>query len=171
MLETPVTFSGGGPTLFFCGFSCGVWLEPIGVARLSLGGCLVGIAKGGRAEFSDIGGAAALLTGRAFGEAGIANPNRGTLFPEDDLPAPGIGGLSNGAGDAMSVRSGGSTVRFDCATLGSCTQAQGCRRRQEICLPSWTACYACPTTSLVFVFVVLVEMTRLLARLQKEFPQ
>lgn len=116
-LETPAKFNGG-PALFFCVFSCGVWLDPIGVAKLSFGGCFEGICKGGRAEFSDIGGAAAELTGRAFGEAGIANPNRGTLLPEPGLPPPGMGGLSNGAGDAMSVRSGGSTVRFDCATLG-----------------------------------------------------
>ena len=117
-LETPVRFNGG-PTLFFCGFSWGVWLEPIGVARLSLGGCFKGICRGGRAAFSDTGGAAAELTGRTFGDAGIASPNRGSLPPGVERPAPGMGGLNNGAGEAMSVRSGGSTERFDCATLGS----------------------------------------------------
>jgi hypothetical protein len=35
----------------------------MGVARLSFGGCLLGIANGGSAEFCDMGGAAALFTG------------------------------------------------------------------------------------------------------------
>ena len=48
------------------------------------------------------GGAAACeFTGRWFGEGGIARPNRGI---RGGLPLfPGIGGLSNGAGDAMSA--------------------------------------------------------------------
>lgn len=79
------------------------------MARLSFGGCLLGIANGGRAELSDIGGAAALFTGLWFGDAGIASPSRGTLLPDCDRPAPGMGGRSNGAGEAMSVRSGVST--------------------------------------------------------------
>ena len=134
---------------------------PIGVANCSFGGCFEGICSGGRAEFSDIGGAAALLTGRWAGDTGIASPNRGTLGPEPALPAPGMGGLSNGAGDAMSVRSGGSTVRVGCATLGG--QKRGCRRRQVYFLPSRTACNACQVTSLVVVYVAWVELTALLA--------
>ena len=122
----------GGPLLLFCAFSCGVWLVPIGVARLSLGGCLLGIASGGRAEFSDMGGAALLFTGLAFGEAGMASPSLGTLLPDAVLPAPGIGGRSNGAGDAISARSGGSTARFElgCATLDTEELARGCQRRR-----------------------------------------
>lgn len=54
----------------------------MGVAKDSFGGCcLVGMDNGGSAEFSDIGGAAALFTGRWPGDAGIANPSRGTLLP------------------------------------------------------------------------------------------
>lgn len=105
---------------------------PIGVARLSFGGCLLGlgIAKGGNAEFSDIGGAAALFTGLWFGEAGMASPNRGTFVPDGVLPPPGIGGRSNGAGEAMSERSGGATLRleFGSATLGAQTLARGCQK-------------------------------------------
>lgn len=58
-----------------------------------------------------MGGAAALLTARWCGEAGIARPKRGTLPPDCDRPAPGMGGRRRGAGEAMSRRSGGSTVR------------------------------------------------------------
>lgn len=83
-----------------------------------MGGCLLGIDSGGSAEPSDTGGAAAELTGLWFGAAGIAKPKRGTLFPKAVLPAPGTGGLSNGAGEAMSPRSGGFAVRFGSATLG-----------------------------------------------------
>lgn len=70
--------------LFVCAlFSCGVRTFPIGVARLSFGGCWRGgIDNGGSPEvFSDIGGAAALFTGRAFGEGGIERPSFGTLLP------------------------------------------------------------------------------------------
>ena len=90
----------GGPLLLTCVFSCGVWFVPIGVARLSFGGCLWGIANGGSAEFSDMGGAAVLFTGLWLGDAGIASPNRGTFGPDGDFPAPGMGGRSNGAGEA-----------------------------------------------------------------------
>lgn len=50
----------GGPLLRGCAFSCGVWFEPMGVARLSLGGCGLPMVAG---CMSDIGGAAELLTG------------------------------------------------------------------------------------------------------------
>lgn len=55
---------------------------------------------------SDIGGAAALFTGRAFGEGGIERPSFGTLLPDCWRLAPGIGGRRRGAGEAMSRRSG-----------------------------------------------------------------
>lgn len=51
------------------------------------------------AEFSDMGGAAALLTGRWLGEAGMARPNRGA--PAPCRRAPGMGGRSRGAGEAI----------------------------------------------------------------------
>ena len=39
--------------------------------------------SGGRADvLSDIGGPAALFTGRAFGEGGIERPSFGTLLPD-----------------------------------------------------------------------------------------
>ena len=73
--------------------------------------------------------------GRWFGDAGIDSPNRGTLGVDPALPAPGMGGLNNGAGEAISARSGGSTVRFGCATLGDCYEAQGCLEgRTNTCL-------------------------------------
>lgn len=58
-----------------------------------------------------MGGAAALLTGRWCGEAGIESPNRGTFCA--DFCAPGMGGRRRGAGDAMSERSSGSTLSFE----------------------------------------------------------
>lgn len=51
----------------------------MGVARLSLGGCWRGMERGGMPEFSAMGGAAVLFTGRWLGDAGIARPSRGTL--------------------------------------------------------------------------------------------
>jgi hypothetical protein len=126
--------------------SCGVWFDPIGVARLSFGGCLLGIANGGRAEFSDMGGAAALLTGLWFGDAGMARPNRGTLLPDCDLPAPGMGGRSNGAGDAMSYRSGASTESLSSLFLGSATLGRqawqrGCQKAAGCAfLTAWRDC-------------------------------
>jgi hypothetical protein len=54
--------------------------------------------------FSDIGGAAALFTGRAFGEGGIERPSFGTRLPDWWRLAPGIGGRRRGAGEAMSIR-------------------------------------------------------------------
>ena len=96
--------------LFACGlFSCGVRTFPIGVARLSFGGCWRGgIDNGGRPEvFKDIGGAALLFSGRAFGEGGIERPSFGTLLPDCWRLAPGIGGRRRGAGEAMSIRSMG----------------------------------------------------------------
>lgn len=107
-----------------CVFSCGVWLVPIGVARLSFGSCRLGMTKGGRPEEGDCcdkGGAATLLTGLWLGDAGMAKPRRGTLGPDCDFP-PGMGGLSRGAGEAMFDRSTGSTARREwllSATLGS----------------------------------------------------
>lgn len=68
---------------------------------------VLSVSEGRAAEFSDMGGAAALFTGLWFGEAGIARPRRGTLFAEFPRFAPGIGGRRSGAGDAMSTRSGG----------------------------------------------------------------
>jgi len=101
----------GGPLRLVCIFSDGVRCEPIGVAIVSLGGpALLGMLRGGSAEppASDIGGAATLFTGLWLGEAGMDRPNRGTLLPDcDRLPAPGMGGRSSGAGDAMSMRFGG----------------------------------------------------------------
>ena len=138
----PPGITRGGPLLLFCVFSFGVWFVPIGVARLSLGGCLLelGIARGGSAEFSDIGGAAVLFTGLWLGEAGIASPNRGTLAPDCDLAPPGIGGRSSGAGEAISVRSGGSTLRLlESATLGAQIRARGCQRRRARLLDSLAA--------------------------------
>lgn len=117
----PPGITSGGSRRLFCAFSCGVCTFPIGVARLSFGGpCLVfvlSVSDGIAAEFSDIGGAAALLTGLWFGEAGIARPSRGTLFAEFPLLAPGIGGRRSGAGDAISTRSGGcwATIGYLCA--------------------------------------------------------
>ena len=73
--------------------TCGMAWLPIGVARLSCGGPCGGIAKGGTA--------CELMTGLALGEGGIARPNLGVLDPPAGL-VPGIGGLNNGAGDAMS---------------------------------------------------------------------
>lgn len=66
-----------------------------------------------------MGGAAALFTGLWLGDAGIAKPNLGTLLPDCERPAPGIGGRRSGAGEAISARSGG--LRESCglsATLG-----------------------------------------------------
>lgn len=82
---------------------------------------MLSVSDGTAAEFSDMGGAAALLTGLWFGDAGMDSPRRGILFAELPLLAPGIGGRSSGAGDAMSTRSGGG-----CATIG---YACGGRRR------------------------------------------
>lgn len=81
----------------------------MGVAKLSFGGCWRGgIDSGGRADVLEaIGGAAALLTGRALGEGGIERPSLGTLLPDCWRLAPGIGGRRRGAGEAMSTRSGG----------------------------------------------------------------
>jgi hypothetical protein len=96
--------------LFACAlFSCGVRTLPMGVARLNLGNCWrEGIESGGRPDvLSDMGGAAALFTGRAFGEGGIERPSFGTLLPDCWRLAPGIGGRRRGAGEAMSRRSGG----------------------------------------------------------------
>lgn len=67
--------------------------------------------SGGRAVFSDIGGAAVLFTGLWLGEAGIARPKRGTLLPDCCRPWPGIGGRNRGAGEAMFDRSFGSSER------------------------------------------------------------
>ena len=120
--KPPPGICSGGSLLLPRAFSSGVCAVPIGVARLSLGGpCRPGICKGGMGDiplgFWFIGGAAALLTGLWFGEAGIARPSRGTLGEAVRLP-PGIGGLRSGAGDAISVRSGGSRVRWWVATIG-----------------------------------------------------
>jgi hypothetical protein len=85
----------------------------MGVARLSLGGpALPGIMSGGRAAppTSDMGGAAALLTGLWLGEAGMERPSLGPLLLDCER-APGMGGRRRGAGDAMSARPGGSTAR------------------------------------------------------------
>jgi hypothetical protein len=70
--------------------SCGVLLEPIGVARRSAGGI-------GREEF----GCTSLVpfvTGLALGEAGIERPRRGG--PLWARP-PGTGGLKSGTVDDM----------------------------------------------------------------------
>ena len=99
--------TNGGPRRRGCTFSCGVWLEPMGVAKLSLGACGRPMPMGGR---SDMGGAAELLTGLWCGDAGIDSPSRGTLGPDCCRWAPGMGGRRRGAGDAMSERSGGSTL-------------------------------------------------------------
>lgn len=64
--------------------------------------------SGGRPDgLSDIGGAAALFTGRAFGEGGMERPSLGTLLPDCWRLEPGIGGRRRGAGEAISRRSGG----------------------------------------------------------------
>lgn len=61
----PPGICSGGSFLLPWAFSLGVCEVPMGVARLSFGGCcLCGMDSGGIAEFSDMGGAAALLTGR-----------------------------------------------------------------------------------------------------------
>ena len=93
---------------------------------------MFGIANGGRAEFSDIGGAAELFTGLWFGDAGMARPSRGTLLPDCDLPAPGMGGRSNGAGDAMSDRSGASMFLLGSATLGRDGRGYEAVRRRPV---------------------------------------
>ena len=98
----------GGPLRLFV-LSCGVELDPMGVARLSFGGRFVGIASGGNADVSEIGGAAALLTALWCGDDGIASPSLGSLFAGCVRAPPGIGGRSSGAGDAMSNLSGCST--------------------------------------------------------------
>ena len=116
----------------------------MGVARLSLGGCLLGIANGGRAEVSDMGGAAELLTGLWLGDAGMARPNRGTLLPDCDLPAPGMGGRSNGTGDAMSDRSGAPGLFFESATLGRQVWQRGCQKAAGCAfLTAWFNCQEC----------------------------
>lgn len=90
----------------------------MGVARLSLGGWRLGIDSGGSAKLlAGIAGAALLLTGRWLGEAGIDRPSLGTLL---------FGGLNSGAGEAISVRSGGGSPRppvlvgFGAATMDEC---------------------------------------------------
>ena len=98
----------------------------MGVARLSFGGCcLCGMESGGIAEFSDMGGAAALLTGRWWGDAGMARPSRGTLLPLCWRPAPGTGGRRRGAGEAMLERSaaGSSERLLFSATMGDARKA------------------------------------------------
>jgi len=103
----------------------------MGVAKLSFGGCcLPGIASGGSADGCDNGGAAALLMGRWLGEAGMAKPSLGTLFPDCDRFPPGTGGRRRGAGEAcMLARFGG--LRERCggrATTGKVHPDGGCRR-------------------------------------------
>lgn len=64
LAASPGAICRGGPRRLALAFSCGVCDEPIGVANCSFGGCcLAGMDSGGRAAFSDIGGAAALFTG------------------------------------------------------------------------------------------------------------
>lgn len=78
----------------------------MGVARLSFGGaCLVGMESGGMAGLFNMGGAAALLTGRWLADDGIARPSRGTLPADCCRAAPGMGGRSSGAGEDMIARS------------------------------------------------------------------
>lgn len=130
----------GGPRFRGCTFSCGVWFEPIGVAKLNFGACDLPIAMG---CMSAIGGAAELLTGLWCGEAGIDSPSRGTFGPDCCRGAPGIGGRSSGAGDAISERSGGSTLNLVAsATVGGIAGTRLSEKAGDS-PPSSTACEVC----------------------------
>ena len=97
----PPGITSSGLFLLSRWFSCGDGHVSTGVARLGLGGCCFSTDKGGMAKFSDISGAAALLTGLWFGEVGIASVDLGTLTPGYDQTAAWTGCLTISAGDAM----------------------------------------------------------------------
>lgn len=141
LVPLPGGITSDRPLFFFCCMlSCGVWCVPDGVAKLNFGGCLLGIANGGNCDVSAIGGAAELFTGRWFGEGGIESPNFGILPPTCDRCAPGIGGRSSGAGDAILDLSGGvAPSAFGSATVGRIHCCRGRQRRLRG--PPLTACY------------------------------
>lgn len=99
LADRPVTCKGGNFTLPIPLVSCGVPWLPMGVARLSFGGAFRGMYSGGIA--CDSGG----FTGLTFGEGGMARPSLGVLAPLWFL-VPGMGGLSNGAAEDMSILAG-----------------------------------------------------------------
>ncbi|KAH4927483.1 hypothetical protein HBI94_171460 [Parastagonospora nodorum] len=68
--------------------SCGVVLEPMGVARRRAGG--MGRDKLGWTSFVP------LVTGLAFGEAGMERPRRGAVRPPPWERPPGTGGRRRG---------------------------------------------------------------------------
>lgn len=105
-----------------------------------------GMESGGSADvFCDIGGAAELLMGLWLGEAGMARPSLGTLFPDCDRPAPGTGGRRRGAGEAMLARFGGLRERDGgWATTG---KQKGGRLSKRECATLLTACLLLVTAS------------------------
>lgn len=133
----------GGSLLLFCAASCGVWAVPMGVARLSLGGCWrCGMDKGGMAEFSDMGGAAELLTARWWGEAGMDRPRRGNLGPLCWRPPPGTGGRNKGTGEGedMLASEGRRDGRSGRSAWSAMSDSSGRRLSKRCSRPSLTAC-------------------------------
>lgn len=90
--DSPVPICSGGNPRGFCRPSCGVVLEPMGVARRSCGG--IGRPSVGTASL------APFTTGLALGDAGMERPRRGVRLPLWARP-PGMGGRRRGAGDDM----------------------------------------------------------------------
>lgn len=89
--DDPVPILSGGSPRGFCRPSCGVVLEPIGVARRSAGG--IGRARLGCTSLEP------LVTGLAFGEAGMERPRRGVRFPLCARAPPGTGGRRRGTAE------------------------------------------------------------------------
>lgn len=108
----------------------------MGVARLNFGGgWRAGMDSGGIAAMFDMGGAAALLTGRWLGDEGIARPSRGTL-PPCWRPAPGMGGRRSGAGEDMMARStSAAREELSSATMGRAVQWLS--KRSALLTASW----------------------------------
>jgi hypothetical protein len=82
----------GGSTREFCRVSCGVVLEPMGVARRRAGG--MGRDRLGCTSLE------LFMTGFAFGDGGMERPRRGTR-PPVGARRPGTGGWRRGTVDML----------------------------------------------------------------------
>jgi hypothetical protein len=98
--DDPVPIRSGGSPRGFWRPSCGVVLEPMGVARRRAGG--IGRARLGCTSLEPF------TTGLAFGDAGMDRPRRGVRPPLWARP-PGTGGRRRGTVADMMVHDGGFT--------------------------------------------------------------